>query len=214
MGQGLSASGDDRGAGEGGDRDGGVVDDAVDHHLGDLGLDLGRVDGDLRQACTALIGELRGMLAQASVQSLEPDLIILDEFQRFHDLLHGDNEAADLASQLFNHVDSAGNTAKTLLLSATPYRMLTLSGDEPDDGEHYRDFLETLSFLYGRTNGPDVAKALEREMREFRGFLVREIAVHHRQRLRWHDRCEALWARAVEIGKVKRREQRMLKRSL
>lgn len=37
------------------------------------------VEGDLRHACVALIGELRGMLAQASVQSLEPDLIILDE---------------------------------------------------------------------------------------------------------------------------------------
>jgi hypothetical protein len=56
-------------------------------------------------------------------------------------------------------------------LSATPYRMLTLSGDEPDDGEHYRDFLETLSFLYGRKNGPQVAATLEYEMRQFRGFL-------------------------------------------
>jgi hypothetical protein len=34
-----------------------------------------QVGGDLRHACTALIGELCGMLAQASVQSLEPDLI-------------------------------------------------------------------------------------------------------------------------------------------
>ncbi|MBZ9674039.1 hypothetical protein [Mesorhizobium sp. ES1-3] len=58
-----------------------------------------------------------------------------------------------------------------LLLSATLYRMLTLSGDEPDDGEHYRDFLETLSFLYGRTNGPQIAATLEGEMRQFRGFL-------------------------------------------
>jgi hypothetical protein len=49
--------------------------------------------------------------------------------------------------------------------------VVEIDKDEPDDGEHYRDFLETLSFLYGRTNGPDVAKALEREMREFRGFL-------------------------------------------
>ncbi|WP_180995990.1 hypothetical protein [Tabrizicola aquatica] len=55
----------------------------------------------------------------------------MTKFQRFHDLLHGDSEAADLARQLFNHVEGAGNTVKTLLLSATPYRMVTLAGDAP-----------------------------------------------------------------------------------
>lgn len=126
------------------------------------------VDGDLRQACTALIGEMRGLLAQASVQSLEPDLIILDEFQRFHDLLHGDSEAADLARQLFNHVDSAGNTAKTLLLSATPYRMLTLAGDAPEDGDHHRDFLDVLEFLFGDEDGKRRRDEITQEMRHFR----------------------------------------------
>lgn len=127
-----------------------------------------QVDGDLRQACTALIGELRGMLAQASVQSLEPDLIILDEFQRFHDLLHGDNEAADLARQLFNHIDRAGNTAKTLLLSATPYRMLTLAGDAPEEGDHHRDFLDVLEFLFGAEDGKRRRDEIALEMRRFR----------------------------------------------
>lgn len=126
------------------------------------------VEGDLRQACTALIGELRGMLAQASVQSLEPDLIILDEFQRFHDLLHGDSEAADLARQLFNHVDGAGNTAKTLLLSATPYRMLTLAGDAPEEGDHHRDFLDVLEFLFGAEDGKRRRDEIALEMRRFR----------------------------------------------
>ena len=126
------------------------------------------VDGDLRQACTALIGEMRGLLAQASVQSLEPDLIILDEFQLFHDLLHGDSEAADLARQLFNHVDSAGNTAKTLLLSATPYRMLTLAGDAPDDGDHHRDFLDVLEFLFGAEDGKRRRGEIMQEMQHFR----------------------------------------------
>ena len=49
--------------------------------------------------------------------------------------------------------------------------MLTLSGDEPDDGEHYRDFLETLSFLYGDEHGQQVAARVEHEMRKFRGLL-------------------------------------------
>ena len=118
-----------------------------------------------------LIGKLRGKLSHACVEALEPDLIIMDEFQRFRDLLHGKSLAADLARELFDYCDAGGQAARTLLLSATPYRMLTLSGDEPDDGEHYRDFLETLSFLYGREHGPRIAATIECEMRQFRGFL-------------------------------------------
>lgn len=127
-----------------------------------------QVDGALRHACTALTGELRGMLAQASVQSLEPDLIILDEFQRFHELLHGDSEAADLARQLFNHTDAAGNSAKTLLLSATPYRMLTLAGDAPEEGDHHNDFLDVLEFLFGTQDGKRRRDDIAIEMRRFR----------------------------------------------
>ena len=126
---------------------------------------------DLGQRRNALIGRLRAKLSHACIDALKPDLIIMDEFQRFQDLLHGETPAADLARELFDYSDGNGHAARTLLLSATPYRMLTLSGDEPDDGEHYQDFLETLSFLYGRTNGPQIAATLEGEMRQFRGFL-------------------------------------------
>lgn len=129
------------------------------------------VNGDLRHACTRLIGELRGMLAQASVQSLEPDLIILDEFQRFHELLHGEGEAADLARQLFTHTDAAGNSAKTLLLSATPYRMLTLAGDTPEDGDHHKDLLDVLQFLFGAKDGALRRDEIASEMRRFRSAM-------------------------------------------
>ena len=126
---------------------------------------------ELNQRRNALVGRLRGKLSHACIDALKPDLIIMDEFQRFRDLLHGKTPAAELAQELFDYSDGSGLGARTLLLSATPYRMLTLSGDEPDDGEHYRDFLETLSFLYGKANGPEIAQTLEREMRAFRGFL-------------------------------------------
>ena len=51
-----------------------------------------------------LIGELRGLLAAACVEALEPDLVILDEFQRFRHLLvdDPDSEAASLARALFD----------------------------------------------------------------------------------------------------------------
>jgi hypothetical protein len=126
---------------------------------------------EMTQPRNSLVARLRAKLSHACVDALKPDLIIMDEFQRFRDLLHGDSDAAILARELFDYSGGDGHGARTLLLSATPYRMLTLAGDEPDEGDHYQDFLETLSFLYGREKGPEVAATLAGEMRAFRGLL-------------------------------------------
>jgi hypothetical protein len=83
------------------------------------------------------------------ITALRPDFVVLDEFQRFKDLLQPDpgNFAAELAHHLFDHVDpETGRATRTLLLSATPYRMYT-TADEVD-GDHYADFLATCRFLY------------------------------------------------------------------
>ena len=89
-----------------------------------------------------LIGELRAALALTCVEALEPDLIILDEFQRFRDLLRTDTPQGELAHHLFGFGE-----ARSVLLSATPYKMLTLS-EEAEHENHYADFLETLRFLF------------------------------------------------------------------
>jgi len=94
-----------------------------------------------REARNAFIGDMRSVLAAVCVRALEPDLVILDEFQRFKDLLRPDNPAGDLARHLF-----AWRDARVLLLSATPYKMYTL-GDEAESDDHYKDFVETLRFL-------------------------------------------------------------------
>src|SRR5262249_18591317 len=88
-----------------------------------------------------LIGELRRLLARSCVEALEPDLIILDEFQRFRDVLNRDSEAGELADDLFDYEE-----ARVVLLSATPYKMYTVADDVTDD--HYADFLRTLRFLF------------------------------------------------------------------
>ena len=126
---------------------------------------------NIAQPRNSLVARLRAKLSHVCVDALQPDLIIMDEFQRFRDLLHGDSDAGLLARELFDYSGGGGHAARTLLLSATPYRMLTLAGDEPDAGDHYQDFLETLSFLYGQEKGPEVAASLSREMRAFRGLL-------------------------------------------
>jgi hypothetical protein len=92
---------------------------------------------------TRWIGELRRLLARVCLATLEPALIILDEFQRFKHLLDEDSDAGDLARGLFDSEVRRGS--RVLLLSATPYRGLSLHHEADDD--HYGDFLALLTFL-------------------------------------------------------------------
>ena len=94
----------------------------------------------LASEANGLVGELRRTLATSCIDGLEPDLVILDEFQRFRNLLSPDDPTGDLARMLFRHQD-----AKVLLLSATPYKMFTR--DIEADEDHHVDFLHTLDFL-------------------------------------------------------------------
>ena len=96
-------------------------------------------DSDLRYS---LIGSLRSKLASVCLSALEPNLVILDEFQRFKYLLDDDDEAAKLATALFEQPD-----VRVLLLSATPYKMFTLDSETEED-DHYPDFIQTLRFLF------------------------------------------------------------------
>ena len=104
------------------------------------------VPDHLAEPNRVLVGELRAELARASVETLEPDLIILDEFQRFRSLLSEDNPAGELAHHLFKYPG-----AKVLLLSATPYKPFTYAEEREDN--HAKDLLATLGFLaQGRTD--------------------------------------------------------------
>ena len=98
-----------------------------------------------REPQIRFIGQLRAMLAEVCVTALEPDLVILDEFQRFKHLLDRGNATARLARHLFNYSDDTADV-RLLLLSATPYRMYTLHHESAED-DHYRDFLRTVEFL-------------------------------------------------------------------
>ena len=111
------------------------------------------------------VGKLRRLLAHACLNALEPDLVILDEFQRFRDLLNPKTTSGELAHRLFEYEDSH-TKVRTLLLSATPYKMYTLSHESDDD--HYRDFLQTVRFLEGRDGS---VEPLEESLRQFRSQL-------------------------------------------
>ena len=142
---------------------------------------------DINGRRLALTGQLRKMLARCCLDALQPDLIILDEFQRFSELLRRDNATSELAHELFEYEGQEGEPPpRILLLSATPYRMYATSDEE---GDHYADFVETLKFL--ANNQDHVVEAIQRDLRQLRvGMLgstnaeVEERLAQTRSRLR------------------------------
>ena len=106
---------------------------------------------EARLARDRLIGELRRLLASVCVRALEPDLVILDEFQRFKPLIETREDhrspAAELAQRLFRTIAHDGRLVPTLLLSATPYKLYTTDA-EIEHEDHYKDFLATTRFLF------------------------------------------------------------------
>lgn len=99
-----------------------------------------------------IIGKLRHMFAEISIEKLEPDLVIMDEFQRFKYLISSDEETeiSMLAKKFFN---SSNNELRILLLSATPYKMYSTIEeiDEKQVDEHYHEFFNVIKFLCNDT---------------------------------------------------------------
>ena len=124
-----------------------------------------------------VISELRRVLAGACVKALEPDLVILDEFQRFKSLLDTrDTErdpAAGLAQELFQARAHDGKRVRTLLLSATPYKLYTADA-EIEHEDHYEDFLATTRFLLGDDDAR--VEALKYQISRFGAALRRAAA--------------------------------------
>ena len=148
------------------------------------------------------IANVRRILARSCLDALEPDLVILDEFQRFRDLLDSNTESGELAQRLFEYEDSH-TRVRTMLLSATPYKSDTLSHELDDD--HCKDFLGTVGFLKGPEGS---VEPLEESLRQFRAELPRvvadgEVEFEAAHRLSGHrDRIEA------ELGRVMSRTER------
>lgn len=94
-----------------------------------------------------VINGLRRIFAQISLRSLHPDLVIMDEFQRFKDLLETEGNFSEqrlLASHFLNDADT-----KVLLLSATPYKPFTTMEEyETGEEDHNTEFQRVMDFLY------------------------------------------------------------------
>lgn len=120
------------------------------------------VKNDLLELCQGesehsryrIVGTLRMIFAQISLEELKPDLVIMDEFQRFSSLLENNNandEQSMITRKFFGDLDKDGPLI--LLLSATPYKPYTTLEELNEDAcdTQYEDFNKLMDFLF-RTN--------------------------------------------------------------
>jgi hypothetical protein len=156
--------------------------------------------------------ELRKALARSCISALKPDLVILDEFQRFRDLLQtpdveDPNDIRQLSHQLFSR-----NDTRLLLLSATPYKMYTLH-DETDDN-HYEDFLRVARFLMGS----EEEKQLRTDLDTFRGQLRRITSTDNRdlihQKQHIEDRLRRFMSRTERLASSSDRNGMLAERQI
>ncbi|UVE66925.1 DEAD/DEAH box helicase [Burkholderia pyrrocinia] len=96
-------------------------------------------------AFNRMLSELRLRFMHACAGNLEADLFILDEFQRFKELLgrKDDSEDGIIAHKVFEETHEGAG--KVLLLSATPYKALTHIDDEEE--AHAEQLKYLLRFL-------------------------------------------------------------------
>lgn len=94
------------------------------------------------------------IFARISLDRLEPDLVIMDEFQRFRFLLDAgaDSDIGMLTRKFFH-----SGKVRMLLLSATPYKMYSTPEEIDEDhiDQHYEEFLMVMNFLNEKPEQPD-----------------------------------------------------------
>jgi hypothetical protein len=96
-----------------------------------------------------LISSLRFKLSKVCLEFLQADIFILDEFQRYKQLLESNSNdedelspAIEIAREIFSFDHS-----KILMLSATPFKPYTNDFDELNGEVHYHEFKTVLKFL-------------------------------------------------------------------
>jgi hypothetical protein len=94
-----------------------------------------------------IIHKFRVLFARVSIDRLKPDLVIMDEFQRFRELITAN---PDSETGLLTNAFLKGENTNTLLLSATPYKLYQTLEEAAESGsdEHYEEFLDLMGFLF------------------------------------------------------------------
>jgi hypothetical protein len=113
-----------------------------------------RLDGIITwQQQKDLINRIRYCFAQISLGMLNPDLVIMDEFQRFKDLIEIDEDDYSDSAMLSKKFLKDNTDSCVLLLSATPYKPFSTLSEFTDGEEtHIKGFMRVMDFLM---NGKD-----------------------------------------------------------
>ena len=106
-----------------------------------------------KDLCRKLICDLRIAFAKISTENLNPDFVIMDEFQRFNSLIDpNNNEDSGILAQKFLQENPDDDVKKTriLLLSATPYKLYSTIEelDDNDSDNPYKEFFNVMDFLF------------------------------------------------------------------
>ena len=120
---------------------------------------------------TEIISALRKAFARISTDMLNPDLIIMDEFQRFNSLIQVDNDSdAGMLAQRFLKENKEDTQAKTrvLLLSATPYKLFSTMEEinEGTEEDPYKEFFTVMDFLFEQNK-----EKFQKEWKEYSAAL-------------------------------------------
>lgn len=93
--------------------------------------------------------ELRKIFADISLEILKPDLVIMDEFQKFSSLIDTD-KATETEENMIARKFFANRDTYILLLSATPYKPYTTLEElnDSNNDEQYKDFHRLMDFLH------------------------------------------------------------------
>lgn len=120
---------------------------------------------------TTFVGRLRRALALATLRHQPPDLVILDEFQRYRQLL--DEKDADPLLKALLEPEGSARRPAILLLSATPYPYLTMRWEEARGALANAELLKLVEFLAG----PDARDRAKNLFADF-GDKLRAISSH------------------------------------
>jgi hypothetical protein len=119
----------------------------------------------------SFVGRLRRALALATLRHQPPDLVILDEFQRYRQIL--DERDADPLLKALLDPEGAGTRPAILLLSATPYPHLATRWEEARGVLAHKELLKLIEFLAG----PGVRDRARTLFADF-GDKLRDIVAH------------------------------------
>lgn len=93
-----------------------------------------------------LIAELRFRLSKACTEYLKADLFVLDEFQRYNNLIQDVRAEVDPGTLIAKAIFSQPG-AQVVMLSATPFKAYTTQFEESLGENHYQEFKNVLQFL-------------------------------------------------------------------